>query len=75
MLDNLFTPSHLLVFLPFLLVWAAIYILPVIVAVFRGHHNRMPIILVNILLGWTVIGWIVALVWAFTSPAPISQPG
>lgn len=45
----------------------AIYFLPTIVAVRRNHRNRTPIILVNIFLGWMFIGWVVALVWAFTS--------
>ncbi|WP_158748394.1 superinfection immunity protein [Acidobacterium sp. S8] len=47
----------------------AIYCLPTIIAVYRNHHSRVPIILVNILLGWTAIGWIIALIWSFTSPA------
>ena len=69
MLDNLFTPTHLVVFLIPLLVMLAIYCLPTIIAVNRNHHNRVPIILVNILLGWSAIGWIIALIWSFTSPA------
>lgn len=73
MLDNLFTPTHLILFLPFLLMWLAVYALPAIVAVYRRHPNRTPIILVNVLLGWSGIGWIVALVWAFTSPLPVAQ--
>lgn len=73
MLDNLFTPTHLLLVLPFFLGWSAVYVLPTIVAVYRQHHNRVPITLVNVLLGWTAIGWVVALVWAFTLPAPVSQ--
>lgn len=75
MLDNLFTPTHLWLVLPFFLGWSAVYVLPTIVAVYRQHHNRVPITLVNILLGWTAIGWVVALIWAFTPPAPVSQPG
>jgi hypothetical protein len=30
----------------------------------RRHRNLLPIILVNIFLGWTFVGWIVALIWA-----------
>ena len=40
----------------------ALYFLPSIVA-----HNKRDfagIFLVNLLFGWTVIGWIIALIWA-----------
>jgi Superinfection immunity protein len=51
----------------------SVYFIPTIVAAARHHHNAIPIILVNVLLGWSCIGWIVALVWSFTSPAPVAQ--
>lgn len=44
----------------------AFYMAPTIVAVARGHNNIAPIAVVNFLLGCTVIGWIIALSWAFT---------
>lgn len=37
---------------------------PTIVALARRHHNAAQIFLVNLLLGWTGLGWIVALIWA-----------
>jgi len=42
-----------------------LYFLPAII----GRHKRdaAGIFLVNLLLGWTVIGWIIALIWACTS--------
>lgn len=43
------------------------YILPGLIAVFRGHPNSTPIVVIIILLGWTGIGWIVALVWSLTA--------
>ncbi len=45
----------------------ALYFLPVIIAFTRQHRNKTAIILVNTLLGWSVIGWIVALLWSFTN--------
>lgn len=43
---------------------ALVYFLPAIVAS-RYQHSRQPAILfLNILLGWTVVGWVVALWWA-----------
>ncbi|SEP00934.1 superinfection immunity protein [Aquisalimonas asiatica] len=41
-----------------------LYILPGAVASGRDHHHQAPIWVLNILLGWTVIGWVLALVWA-----------
>ncbi|MFA7249364.1 MAG: superinfection immunity protein [Dehalococcoidia bacterium] len=43
------------------------YLLPVIVAT-RQHRLTVPIALVNVFLGWTLVGWIVALAMA-TRPA------
>jgi hypothetical protein len=48
----------------------AAYFLPTIVAVARGHHNAFAILLLNLLLGWTGLGWIFALVWAVTNRSP-----
>ena len=56
------------------LILIGMYFLPAIVAWRRHHHQKDAIQLLNLLLGWTVIGWIVALVWAATAtpghPAP-----
>lgn len=46
------------------------YFLPTIVATLRNHRNAGAIVAVNVLLGWTFIGWVVALVWSMTNPAP-----
>lgn len=45
---------------------AVLVFLPVLVAAVRGHNNGIPILLVTLFLGWTGIGWFVALIWAFT---------
>lgn len=45
----------------------AVYFVPSIVAHFRQHHNFAAIVATNVLLGWTALGWIVALVWALTA--------
>ncbi|WP_256807780.1 superinfection immunity protein [Bradyrhizobium sp. Bra64] len=44
----------------------AAYFMPAIVASNRGHQNTAAIVVLNIFLGWTLLGWVVALVWAFT---------
>jgi hypothetical protein len=40
------------------------YLLPAAIAIWKGKPDTMKITVVNFLLGWTVIGWIIALVWA-----------
>ncbi len=44
----------------------AVYLLPSIVARRRKHHQRLAIFMLNLLLGWSGLGWIVALIWACT---------
>ena len=45
----------------------ASHFIPIYIAFGRGKiDGKLGVTLVNILLGWTVIGWIVALVWACT---------
>lgn len=51
-------------------IMVAAYLAPTIVAFVRHHHNQWAIFALNLLLGWTVIGWVVALVWSLTRPAP-----
>ena len=43
----------------------AVYFIPTIVAGMRKKRNLVSIGLLNFFLGWTVIGWIIALIWAF----------
>lgn len=44
-----------------------IFFLPALIALLRGHDNAFAIFLTNLLLGWTGIGWLVALIWSFTA--------
>jgi hypothetical protein len=44
------------------------YMLPWAVAVTRSMPNTGSILLINLLLGWTIVGWIVALVMACSQP-------
>lgn len=49
---------------PLLLLVAAAYFLPWIVAMWREHPQVVPIFLLNLLLGWTLLGWVGVLIWA-----------
>ena len=48
------------------LLLASLYFLPTILAWRRKHEFRAAITVLNVLSAWTLIGWIVAFVWAFT---------
>lgn len=48
------------------LLMVAVYFAPGLVAEARGRDGKNMIGLLNLLLGWTVIGWVVLLVVAFT---------
>jgi threonine/homoserine/homoserine lactone efflux protein len=50
-----------------IIISALIYVLPSIIAILRGHSHTMAIIIINLLLGWTLIGWIVVFLWAVLS--------
>jgi RsiW-degrading membrane proteinase PrsW (M82 family) len=41
-----------------------VYFLPAIIAKTRKHKNTIPIELVNIFFGWTLLGWVIALIWS-----------
>lgn len=53
----------------FVLLMAAfvIYFTPTFVAAKRKHRNGNSIFLVNLLLGWTALGWVAALVWSVSA--------
>ena len=42
----------------------AFYFMPTLIAFLRQHKNKMAIFLLNLLLGWTVLGWVGSLVWS-----------
>ena len=44
-----------------------IYFLPSIWAEKHHHKNAEAIVILNLFLGWTFIGWVIALVWAAMS--------
>lgn len=41
-----------------------LYMLPTLIAFGRAHPRRQDVALVNILVGWTLIGWIAVFLWA-----------
>lgn len=53
-----------------LLFGLALYFVPSIIALHRNHHNQGAIFALNLVAGWTGIGWLVALVWGCTAVRP-----
>jgi hypothetical protein len=53
-----------------LLILAGMYFLPTIIAFNRNRNNKGAIFVLNLFLGWTVIGWVVSMVWAVSSSQP-----
>jgi hypothetical protein len=58
-------------FFPFFGMGTVLYFLPSIIALARSKRDTLAIFLLNLFLGWSVIGWIVALVWAAKNDAPV----
>lgn len=46
-------------------VTAGIYFLPTYLAYQREHRNLVPLAIINVGFGWTFIGWVGSLAWAF----------
>lgn len=58
-------------FLPIFGFGFVLYFLPAIIAFGRSKRDAVSILVLNLLLGWTAIGWVVALVWALKADAPV----
>lgn len=48
--------------LPIILI--ILYFLPAMIAYHRKKANALSITLLNLFLGWTFFGWVIALIWA-----------
>ena len=44
-----------------------LYYIPAGIAYLRRHRQRLTILILNLLGGWSGIGWLAAIVWACTS--------
>src|SRR5690625_7437387 len=55
-----------------LAIFTALYMLPWAIAATRGKSNHSSVGLFNLLLGWSVVGWIVALIMSCGSQRAIA---
>lgn len=69
MVDNIMFSGILTTLIVYLF---GIFLSPIIIAYIRKHNNCIPILLINITLGLTIIGYFVALVWSFSCNAKIT---
>ena len=60
-MSNSASPALTLIVVLFLI---ACYFLPTVVAALRGKIGAGGVFFVNLFLGWTVVGWFVAFIWA-----------
>lgn len=44
----------------------ALYFAPSIVAACRDHPKETTLFLLNLSFGWTVIGWVALMIWAWS---------
>lgn len=52
----------------------AVYCVPTLIALVRGLPNRGRIAVINMYLGWTVIGWFWALITSIRTPRQALEP-
>jgi len=52
----------------------ALYFLPAVIASSKRHPRSVAIFILNLLAGWTLVGWIASLVWAFVAPIESVSP-
>jgi len=48
----------------FLILMVMLYFLPALVAISNKKRNAAAVLVLNLVGGWTFLGWIIALVWA-----------
>jgi hypothetical protein len=58
-------------FPPFFGIGFVMYFLPSLIALLRNKRDTLSIFLLNFFLGWTCIGWVIALVWACKADIPV----
>jgi len=54
----------------------ASYFVPAIIADKKNNRNANAIFWLNLLAGWSMLGWLIALVWALTNekaPLPVDS--
>ncbi|MGJ8524039.1 hypothetical protein R84981_002756 [Carnimonas sp. R-84981] len=53
-------PAMVIIFL------IVVYMIPTFTAISNDHRNKAGIFVLNLFLGWSLVGWVAALVWAIS---------
>ena len=61
-----FTGVSVWILFPIALLISFLYLIPALIAKSRRHRNMVYITVANVLVGWTIFGWIGSFAWAFT---------
>ena len=56
-----------------LMLIAILYMIPTLIAYARDVPQRRIITVLNIVLGWTLIGWLIAFFWAMSGQTTAAQ--
>jgi uncharacterized membrane protein len=48
---------------------ALVYFMPTLAAIAREHKRGWGVLILNVLLGWTILGWMLLLAYALLSEA------
>ncbi len=60
-------PWELIVVFFACLIGMSFFMLPTLIAVKKNNNNILPVLIVNLVLGWFFLGWIIALIMALKS--------
>jgi hypothetical protein len=63
--------GQLLAFLPVALLFARVYFDPALVAARRKPQRAILLLFLNLLVGWTIIGWLLCLLWVRLSQSTL----
>jgi hypothetical protein len=66
------TPADFVLATVFGLIGLVIYFLPTFIGM--SKRNGCAIFVLNLLLGWSFVGWVAALVWSLTKDYPEQDP-
>ena len=61
------------IFMVLLLLILLLYMLPTLIAYARDIRRRRTLAVLNIVAGWTLIGWIVAFLWARMAQSQLDE--
>lgn len=49
------------------------YMLPTVIAHLRNHESCSSVAILNVMFGWTVLGWLAVLIYACAGSQKVSQ--